>query len=226
MTDSKPSADTLSRLFERAELLPLLPAYVYRLAESSPNDERTLGLLIETIEGSNALRAAFTRLCLAHQIEPGQSGPESMRAGILLLGVRQVLRFATVFTVLQSVSYDDSGCLFDPRESGVRTARYGLMAECLFANPARTPEPGDFLIQELLQELPRALLALQAPGAYNRVHINSLLREISFDRSFEQLFDRPLAELGAAALTGWGLDAVNPETCHGSASRASLPLAA
>jgi HD-like signal output (HDOD) protein len=210
MTATNVGLAKLKTLFRNIGMLPELPATVRELVleitDPAANTDRLTWLLVSDPQLLNN----FRRLCLAHQVEPGRQGNVWIKSAVYLLGVNAVRRFVIALLLQRSISTEVPGCFFDPQESIGKTLRFGLMSECVFASPdslcvSDSPEPGAFFISEVLHEIPRVLLAHQAPGVYNRVCINAELNQISFEEAFERLFDSKLLKLGEAAIQSWGL---------------------
>ncbi len=200
----------LTTLFKNISYLPALPAEVEELVREIEDPGSKIELIVATLAADTALLENFRKLCMAHHIDPESESIVWLRAATYLLGANAVRRFIIANLIQRTVCVEAPGCLFNPSESIERSQRFGLMSECVFSDPISlwngdAPEPGSFYISEILHELPRALLALQAPGTYNRIDISARTNKISFEDAFEELFDCCLAQLGEFAIQGWNV---------------------
>jgi HD-like signal output (HDOD) protein len=206
----------LVRTFQSVEALPQLPDSAIRLVQVCEDEEATLHDAEQIVAGDPGLITMVIKAASTARFASTGSPATTVNTAVMRLGVRALKALAMTHAFRSLLNQRHESDYYDAHRLAKHCVFVAITTQFLFdreyGNHGHDLE--EVFTFGLLHDLGTCLFANVAPGLFDECWRRAERSQSTFDQAFEAIYDEPLATLGWAAATAWGLPDIFIEYLH------------
>jgi HD-like signal output (HDOD) protein len=212
----------LVRTFQNVETLPQLPDSAIRLVQACDDDEATIHDAELVVASDPGLTTMVIRTASTVRFASFGGPATTVNGAVMRLGLRalKALAMAHAFRTLLNQRHESD--YYDATRLAKHCVFTAISTQYLFDREygAHGHDLEEVFTFGLLHDLGTCLFAGIAPGLFDQCWLQAEQNQSTLEAAFLSIYEEPMATLGWAAASAWGLPDIFVEFLHTRAQRA------